>query len=94
MRVAVSPPPPLLGEGGGGNDAVMQRVKPHWAYWFAYENEPHKFGLSVFMTFHHDRQGGIYQKTGRRFYFPPSPNVSTIRPPQELIPSSDDFTDF
>ena len=83
-----------LGEGGGGNDVVMQRVKPHWAYWFAYENEPHKFGLRVFMTFHHDRPGGIYLKTGRRFYFPPSPNVSTFRPPQEQIPSSDGFTDF
>ena len=60
-----------LGEGGGGNDAVMQRVQPHWAYWFAYEKEP-KFDWRVFMTFHHDRQGGIYQKTRRRFYFPPS----------------------
>ena len=39
-----------LGEGGGGNDAVMQRVQPHWAYWFAYEKEP-KFDWRVFMTF-------------------------------------------
>ena len=58
-----------LGEGGGGNWDVVSRTKPHWAYWFAYEKEKEKFGSNVFLTFHHDRKKGVYQKAGNmRFY--------------------------